>query len=66
MKTTVVYSKELITQICKTTIILSDATMQNADLVMALCLKRAYLQEENSVINSACKKLNLISPSVIW
>lgn len=48
MKTIVIYSKELIMQIHKTAIILSDATMQNTDLVMALYFKRAYLQEENS------------------
>lgn len=48
MGATVIYSKELIIQIHKPTVILSDDTVQSTGLVMALYLKSAYLQGETS------------------
>lgn len=42
----IIYFKELIIQIPKTTIILSDDIVESPGLVIALYLKSAYLEEE--------------------
>lgn len=48
MGNVVIYSKELIIQIHKTTVVLSDDILQSTGLLKALYLKSAYLQEDTS------------------
>lgn len=70
MRTVVIHSKELTTQIHKTTISLHDV-MQSAGLAMALYLKSAYWHEDiskspiSSTKDSLIVNANLNSPSVI-
>ena len=48
MGNVVIYSKELIIQIHKTTVVLSDDILRSTGLLKALYLKSAYLQEDTS------------------